>query len=31
MPFDRKALITIGLEESGNVASKSEANELAAN
>ncbi len=31
MTHDRKALITIGLEERGNVASESEANELAAN
>jgi hypothetical protein len=31
MTFNRKALITIGLEESGNVASKSAANVLAAN
>jgi len=30
MIYDRKKLITIGLEESGNVASESEANELAA-
>ncbi len=31
MIYDRKSLITIGLEESGNVASQSAANELAAN
>jgi hypothetical protein len=31
MPFDRKALITIGLEDSGKVAPETEANELAAN
>jgi hypothetical protein len=31
MTFDWKALLTIGLEDSGKVASESEANELAAN